>query len=182
MARISATGTRRAPPARATAKGALGRRPAAGSGRQAAFTLIEILVVVAIAGVVLAVAAVNLFPSDEEIARKESSLVALDLEAARDDAWFGGMPTAVSLEDGRIRTMRLDAERAWAAMPGRDRALPAGVRIDSLAIDGAPVDLREKLVFLPDGMGVPFRVALQVRGLAKAVEGDAAGRVRAVAP
>ncbi|MBK8324002.1 MAG: prepilin-type N-terminal cleavage/methylation domain-containing protein [Betaproteobacteria bacterium] len=184
MARTSATGTRRASLARATGSESsdVARPLAARRPQQAGFTLIEILVVVAIAGIVLAVAAVNLFPSDEEIARKESSLIALDLEAARDDAWFGGMPTAVSLEDGRIRTMRLDAERAWSTMPGRDRTLPAGVRIDGLVIDGTPVDLREKLVFLPDGMGVPFRVAMQVRGLPKVVDGDAAGRVRAHAP
>jgi len=152
-----------------------------GEPRADGFTLIEILVVVAIAGIVLAVAAVNLFPSDEEIARKETALLALDLEAARDDAWFGGMPTAVSLEDGRVRTMRLNTERAWAVIPGRDRRLPDTVRLTGLAIDGTPVEAREKLVFLPDGLGVPFRIGLEVKGLARAIEGDAAGRVRPLA-
>jgi general secretion pathway protein H len=173
VARTSVIGTRRASLARATRTGR-GRLP---SG----FTLIEILVVVAIAGIVLAVAAVNLFPSDEEIARKETALVALDLEAARDDAWFGGMPTAVSLADGRVRTMRLNSERAWGPIPGRERQLPDSVRLTGLAIDGTPVEAREKLVFLPDGLGVPFRVTLEVRGLERAIEGDAAGRVRLVA-
>ncbi len=151
------------------------RRPVAG------FTLVEILVVVAIAGVVLAVAAVNLFPSDEEIARKEASQLALDIEAARDDAWFGGRPTAVSLDDGKLRVMRLTAERSWGVVPGRARRLPDTVKVTSLAIDGEPVAVREPLVFLPDGLGVPFRVALDSRGLPRAVEGDAAGRVMAVA-
>ena len=36
------------------------------------FTLIEVLVVVAITGIVLALAAVNLFPSDAQVARRES--------------------------------------------------------------------------------------------------------------
>jgi general secretion pathway protein H len=151
------------------------------AGRARGFTLIEILVVVAIAGIVLAVAAVNLFPSDEELARKETSLIALDLEAARDDAWFGGMPTAVSLDEGRVRTLRLTAERAWGPIPGRDRRLPDIVRLTGIAIDGTPVETREKLVFLPDGMGVPFRVTLEVKGLERAIEGDAAGRVRPLA-
>lgn len=177
MARISGTGIR----------GPSGPRNAGGlpptrSGRPpAGFTLIEILVVVAIAGIVLAVAAVNLFPGDEEVARREASLLALDLEAARDDAWFGGTPTAVSLEDGRVRTLRLGADRAWVPIPGRDRALADTARLTALAIDGTPVGLREKLVFLPDGLGVPFRVAMEVRGLEKAIEGDAAGRVRLAA-
>ena len=155
MARISGTGTR-------------------------GFTLVEILVVVAIAGIVLAVAAVNLLPSDEEIARREASLLALDLEAARDDAWFGGRPTAVSLSEGRMRVLRLASDRSWSPVPGRERRLPDAVQVASLAIDGREVDPREVLVFLPDGLGIPFRVGLTVRGLPKAVEGDAAGAVRAV--
>ena len=54
------------------------------------FTLIEVLVVVAITGIILAVAAVNLFPGDMEIARRESGRIALGIERARDAAWFGG--------------------------------------------------------------------------------------------
>lgn len=168
MARISATGIEREGPARAAAS--------------PGFTLIEILVVVAIAGIVLAVAAVNLFPSEEETARRETSLLALDIEAARDDAWFGGRPTAVSLADGRLRVLRLAADRSWSPVPGREHGLPATLQVASLAIDGQPVDTRELLVFLPDGLGVPFRVGLTVRGLPRAIEGDAAGAVRAIAP
>jgi len=165
VARTSATGTRRA-----------GAAPARG------FTLIEILVVVAIAGIVLAVAAVNLFPGDEEVARRETALLALDLEAARDDAWFGGRPTAVSLAEGRVQVLRLAADRSWAPVPGRERRLPEAMRVASLAIDGRTVDPREVLVFLPDGLGIPFRVALTVRSVPGAIEGDAAGAVRVAAP
>jgi general secretion pathway protein I len=60
------------------------------------FTLLEILVVVAITGIVIALAAVNLLPSDNEIARRESGNVALAIEGARDAAWFGGRPMAVT--------------------------------------------------------------------------------------
>jgi hypothetical protein len=138
-------------------------------------------VVVAIAGIVLAVAAVNLFPGDEEVARRETSLLALDIEAARDDAWFGGRPTAVSLADGRVRVMRLASDRSWSPIPGRERALPGAMQVASLAIDGREVGTGEVLVFLPDGVGVPFRVALTVRGVPRAIEGDAAGTVRVAA-
>jgi prepilin-type N-terminal cleavage/methylation domain-containing protein len=54
------------------------------------------------------------------------------------------------------------------------------VAVAILAIDGREVDPREILVFLPDGLGIAFRVGLTVRGLPKAVEGDAAGSVRAL--
>ncbi len=137
---------------------------------------------VAIAGIVLAVAAVNLFPTDAEVARRETTLLALDIESARDDAWFGGRPTGVSLAGGRLSVLRLAADRSWAPVPGRGRALPEAMRVAGLAIDGREADPREVLVFLPDGLGVPFRVSLTVRGVAGAIEGDAAGAVRSLAP
>ena len=155
MARISATGIR-------------------------GFTLIEILVVVAIAGIVLAVAAVNLFPGDEEVARRETSLLALDIEARATTPGSAAAPRRVSLAEGRMRVLRLASDRSWSPVPGRERRLPDTMQVASLAIDGRPVDAREVLVFLPDGLGVPFRVALTVRGLPKAIEGDAAGAVRAI--
>jgi general secretion pathway protein H len=146
------------------------------------FTLVEILVVVAIAGIVLAVAAVNLFPSDIEVARREAALLALDIEAARDDAWFGGRPTAVSLADGRMRVLRISSGREWESVPARERPLPGDMRVDSLAIDGEPVKPDQPLYFVPDGLGVPFLVTLTVRGLPRRIEGDAAGAVRSVEP
>ena len=137
---------------------------------------------VAIAGIILAVAAVNLFPSDVELARRDTAQLALDIEAARDDAWFGGRPTAVTLAEGQVRTLRLAADRSWAPVAGRERRLPDTLQVVSVAIDGRPVDARDPIVFLPDGLGVAFRIALRVRGLEASVEGDAAGTVRALTP
>jgi general secretion pathway protein H len=136
-------------------------------------------VVVAITGIILAVAAVNLFPSDAQVARRESGTVALAIERARDAAWFGGRPTAITFDEGRVRVWRLAGD-SWQADSTRDRALEASVRVVALYIDGQALNANERLVFLPDGLGIPFRVALQVRGLPWAVEGDAAGAVRLV--
>ena len=138
------------------------------------FTLLEILVVVAIAGVVMALAAVNLVPTDLEVAKREAATVALQIESARDAAWFGGRPTAVSFEDGRLRQWALAGERTWEARADRD--FPE-VRVTSLAIDGQPMASNQRLVFLSDGLGIPFRVALEVRGHPRTIEGDAAGAV-----
>ena len=135
--------------------------------------------VVAITGIILAVAAVNLFPSDAQVARRESGQVALAIEQARDSAWFGGRPTAVSFDGGVLRAWRYTGQQ-WQADPSRDRPLEASVRLTSLYVDGQPLKDDERLVFLPDGLGVPFRIALQVRGLAWAIEGDAAGGVTLV--
>jgi len=135
---------------------------------------------VAIMGIVVALAAVNLFPGDVEVGRRESGRLALALERARDAAWFGGRPTAVSFDDGRVRAWRFAAD-AWRAQSDRDEAL-GGAHVTAIYVDGQPLPPGERLVFLPDGIGIPFRVALEVRGLPWAVDGDAAGAVAVAEP
>ena len=135
----------------------------------------------AIMGIVVALAAVNLFPGDVEVGRRESGRLALALERARDAAWFGGRPTAVSFDDGGVHEWRF-AANAWHAEPDRDRALAEAARVTAVYVDGQPLKAGERLVFLPDGIGIPFRVALEVRGLPWAVEGDAAGAVAVAEP
>lgn len=134
---------------------------------------------VAITGIILAVAAVNLFPGDAQVARRESGQVALAIERARDAAWFGGRPTSLTFEAQRLRAWRYDGE-SWQADPAHDRTLEANVQVTALFVDGRELKADERLVFLPDGLGTPFRVALQVRGFAWAIEGDAAGAVALV--
>jgi len=137
-------------------------------------------VVVAIAGVLIAVAAINLFPSDTQIARREAADVALALERARDQAWFGGRPTGITLNDGLLREWRL-AGQSWSNASG-DRALPPDLRVSAIHVDGQPLDPKDKLLFLPDGFGMPFRIALDIRNQAWGIEGDAAGAVKVIAP
>jgi hypothetical protein len=125
---------------------------------------------------VLAVAAVNLWPSDDEVARRESGLLALSVERARDAAWFGGVPIGVSFDSGRVRQWRLDGNAKWQVDPALDRPL-GDVVVRGLYVDGQPLPLNQRLVFYSDGFTTPFRVQLEVRGIDRAVEGDAAGSI-----
>ena len=143
------------------------------------FTLVEILVVVAIVGIVLVVAAVNLVPSDAQLARRDAASLAIDIEQARDAAWFGGLPVAVSLDEGRVRRWRL-AGPSWENDAAKERRLEGEMRILSVHVDGQALAAEERLVFMPDGLGTPFRVALDARGYRWAIEGDAAGSVKLV--
>ena len=163
----------------------IGIRPRSAPGRPrcanraAGFTLIEVLVVVAITGIILAVASVNLFPSDAQLARRESGMVALAVERARDAAWLGGRPTSVTFDEGRVRGWRLSGD-SWRPISDADRALGSGMQVTGLYVDGQPLKAEDRLVFLPDGLGVPFRVGLEVHGLRWAIEGDATGAVTLV--
>ena len=142
------------------------------------FTLIEVLVVLAIVGVVIAVVAPNLFPGNLEASRRQGAAVALAIERARDDAWFGGKPTAVSFGDARLHEWRWAVDH-WEDDGARGQALGAA-QVTALFVDGQQLKTGERVVFLPDGLGIPFRVALDVNGLPWAVEGDAAGAVTLV--
>ena len=145
------------------------------------FTLIEVLVVVAIIGILVAVAAVNLFPDEKQSARREATDVALAIEHARDAAWFGGLPAAITFERDRVQEWRLGGDE-WRADASRALRLPTSTRIGEIRVDGQPVAEAPRLVFLSDGLGTPFRVGLEVRGMPWAVEGDAAGAIRVVEP
>jgi hypothetical protein len=64
----------------------------------------------------------------------------------------------------------------------RERALPQELRVRAVHVDGLQLAPQDRLLFFSDGLGIPFRVALEVRGMQWAVEGDAAGAIRLVAP
>jgi general secretion pathway protein H len=141
--------------------------------------LVEVLVVVAIAGILIAVASINLFPDTTQMARREAGNVALAIEHARDAAWFGGRPTAVTFTEGRLREWRYGASQ-WTLDASRDQPLGPDMQVTGLYVDGTPLRPDDRLVFMPDGLGIPFRVALAVRGFSWGVEGDAAGAVTLV--
>jgi type II secretion system protein H len=153
-------------------------RPTSGTGTRG-FTLVEILVVVAIIGLVVAIASVNLMPGDRELGRREAARLALAIENARDSAWFGGRPVALAFDEARMRRLAR-VGNAWRPDPTRDTALGDDVRIAAVTVNGRVLAPGDGLVFLPDGLDEPFRVALQARGLGWAVDGDAAGAIRVV--
>ena len=132
--------------------------------------------VVAITGIVLAVVAANLFPDERQVARKASGELALAVEKARDAAWFGGRPVALGFDAGRLRAFRLAGE-TWSPDAAHDAPLDPTLHVTSLYVDGEPLKSDERLVFLPDGLGTPFRITLEVRGIPWSIEGDAAGAV-----
>jgi len=133
-------------------------------------------VVVAIVGIVLAVVAPNLFPTDAEMARREAANVALALERARDEAWFGGRATGVSFERGQLREWHYTGDR-WVPDDSHATSLSSELDVERVSVEGQELKPGERLLFIADGLGSPFAVTLRLRGIGWDVEGDAAGAI-----
>ena len=158
----------------------LHRRPSASIGgfKQSAFTLVELLVVVAIIGLTLAFVTLNLFPDDQTQAKREAERIAALLEQARDDAWFGGRPTLATFAATNVSVARVNRKRELEAMADRTVALPASVQASLVSLTNAPAPADATLPFVPDGLGVPFRVQVDAGTARRYIEGDAAGAIR----
>jgi general secretion pathway protein H len=145
---------------------------------QAGFTLLEILVVVVIIAITAALALPALSVSPQEQLRAETARVAALLEAARDEAVFGGRAIAVVAADGRIgfaERDRTDARnwRAIAEGPLRERTLAEGfVASIARAADG-----ESRLVFLPAGVARPLAIDVAGPAGTKRIGVDALGNV-----
>lgn len=149
------------------------------------FTLLEIMVVLVIIGITLGFVGVNFAPSDTDRLRQESGKLATILEAVHDKAMDEGMTTGWTLEQGRSRLWRYDAQHQWqAAEGGAGVALRLGqdVRVVSVRINQQPAELTDKLVFSPEGINLPYALTLALGSAQVSLRGDAAGHVQVGPP
>lgn len=140
------------------------RISAAGAGRDGGFTLVEILVVLAILGAALALALARGPARSAGLeARAAASQVAQALRLGRSRAIAGGRPVAVIL-DLPAHALTLDGAKRLA--------LPASVALAAVMADGSVPARLAAFVFAPDGSATGGRVWLGAapRGLAVSVD------------
>ncbi len=150
--------------------------------RQQGFTLIEILVVMALLLIVAGLAVVKLDDNGERATRKVAEELSIRLEAARDEAVYAGQPVAFSSDGEGYKFWQGDtARKQWIAAPAGSelspRTLQGQVRIVRQIANGKERPLGDRLVFSADGMVEPFMLVLEGGKTQLAVEGDALGRI-----
>jgi general secretion pathway protein G len=148
-------------------RGGEGNAADIGNWQSSGFTLIEVLVVVAITGLIVALAVVNLMPSDREwrCARPPASR-----SPSRTPATPRGSADARSRSRSPRAAAPALARQRLAARSAREMRHGRDVRVAAVTVNGqrsspatAGVHARR--------LDEPFRVALEVRGLAWAIEG-----------
>ncbi len=146
------------------------------------FTLIEILVVLAIMGVVSSLVVVRLQSSDFNQARREAEHMTSVLEAAREQAIFSGRSVAISSDGQGYQLWTAGgAYGEWISLPPEGllapRRLAEGVTWKTQRVNDHVRPLGERIVFAPDGVLDPFTLDLAAGEAVVRLEADVMGRI-----
>jgi len=154
--------------------------------RAAGFTLIEILVVIVVAGIAAALIVANIGGDDARSAEREARRLAGALEHAAQVAQWRRENLGVSVEGAGYRFWhRNAADDQWLPVAGDDvlaaRALPRGLAVSPLRYAGAPVAPDAVLPFRASGRNEPYEIAIVGASAQYRVIGDPLNRVSVAA-
>ncbi|KAF0814301.1 hypothetical protein IGB42_01202 [Andreprevotia sp. IGB-42] len=151
--------------------------------RDAGFTLIEILVTLAVIAIVMGIAVVQLGESDGRVAGREAERLSLLLDAARDEAINGGRPLAWSTDGHGYQFWLQDDQNNWQVLSTqeefRQRSLPEGLQITRQSTNLRQQPIGERIVFEPSGVNALFQLDMALGEQHWRVDGDVTGQVHA---
>ena len=131
------------------------------AARCAGFTLIEILVAMAIISVLSVVLVLAAAPGEATQARTEARRLAALLELALGEARANGQSIAWSPSPDGYAFLRKGEDGEWQGFPAdspyRRRSLPAGVSLGAVQLDAQPLRRGERIVITPYGLGAAIQ-------------------------
>ena len=149
--------------------------------RRAGFTLIEILVAMAIIGVLSVVVVLAVTRDEAADARTEARRLAALLELALGEARASGESIAWAPSPDGYAFLRKGEDGEWqgfsADSPYRRRSLPAGVSLGAVQFDAQPLRPGERIVITPYGLGGAIEAKISGGSASITLRGGAFGRV-----
>ena len=154
--------------------------------RPRGFTLIEVLVVVAVIAIAAGLVVVNLDGDDRRSAEREATRLAGALEHAAALAQWRSETLGFSADGAGYRFWRRGPDNRWSAVRDEEvlapRALPAQWTVAPVSYAGAPVATDVIFPFRPSGRNEPYALVLSSPAWTLVVAGDPLNRVQVAAP
>lgn len=146
------------------------------------YTLIEIMVVLAMISIVLGLTVANFQTDERQLLKQEARRLALLLSHASTRTSSLGKPIAWRADSGRYTFFQYNIEKNdWGLIendsPLRVRYLPEQVAIKKLTIAGQLAQKNEMIVFSTSGVNMAFSITLSLEHASINVEGDSLGNV-----
>ena len=154
----------------------LAARTTARACRAAGFTLLELLVVLVIAGLTLGMVSFNAVPSERQMLQKESQRIALLLQLARDEAIVRNRPIAFEA-DGQGYRFLMREENVWQLLTQDDLLRARQFQRPPVAVSITPAVERVTLrvVFGREPVDKPFVLTLASGDSSVAIRADGIG-------
>jgi general secretion pathway protein H len=149
-----------------------------------AFTLIEMLVVLVIAGLFVTLVSSIARPDEKALLRGEAERLAQLFDVAATEARLTGKTIAWTGDAAGYRFLRLRDESTWTPIGEsetlRARSLPYGMSISALRVENVPVHSALKLEFPGYGPALSFVVGMSMGTQRYQIIGSPVGQVRLI--
>lgn len=142
------------------------------------FTLMELLLVIAIAGITLGLASLSLGPNDARVLQDDARRIAALMELAGDEAILRNRPILFEADAQRYRFL-IRQQGTWSPMKGDDL-------LRGRSFSHPPVTLRMtpgtggngivRIVFEPRPIGTPFALTLSSNSATAGIRADGLGQ------
>jgi general secretion pathway protein H len=142
------------------------------------FTLLELLIVMVIAGITLGMVSFNAVPSERQVLQNDAQRIALLLQLARDEAIVRNRPIAFEAYADRYRFLLRD-ENTWQVLAQDDVLHEREFKRSPVTLSISPPSAGEamplRIVFGREPVDKPFALTLSIGDVYIAIRADGIG-------